>query len=87
MQHTLHVTAVVVTADADLAPGAYRGPSLQAVAWFLRPWWALAFFLLALLVASPSDAAMGDPSPSDPPWLTAARADLKAQRFEQMAAA
>ena len=30
---------------------------------------------------------MGDPSPSDPPWLTAARADLKAQRFEQMAAA
>lgn len=87
MQHTLHVTAVVATADADLAPGAYRVPSLQAVAWFLRPWWVLAFFLLALLAASPSNAAMGDPSPNDPPWLTTARADLKAQRFEQMAAA
>ena len=30
---------------------------------------------------------MGDPSPNDPPWLTAARADLKAQRFEQLAEA
>ena len=87
MQHKLHVTAVVATPDADLAPGACRVPSHQAVAGFLRPWWALAFFLLALLVASPSNAAMGDPSPSDPPWLTAARADLKAQRFEQMAVA
>ena len=30
---------------------------------------------------------MGDPSPSDPPWLTAARADLKAQKFDQMVTA
>lgn len=27
---------------------------------------------------------MGDPSPNDPPWLAAARADVKAQRFEQV---
>ena len=37
-----------------------------------------------LLVVTPGHAAMSDPSPSDPPWLAAARGDLKAQRFEQL---
>ena len=27
---------------------------------------------------------MSDPSPNDPPWLTAVREDLKAQRFDQV---
>lgn len=41
-------------------------------------------FAVALV---PAHAAMGDPSPSDPPWLTAVRGDLKAQRFEQVVSA
>ena len=45
----------------------------------------LAFGILVALAAVPAQAAMSDPAPNDPPWLTAARADLKAQRFEQMA--
>jgi len=53
----------------------------------LRHCWLRACILLACWMAVPSHAAMGDPSANDPPWLTAARADLKAQRFEQMAEA
>ena len=86
MQQTLLVTEVMATADHDHTAVAGSGASHPAGVW-LRSWWALALLVLALLAASPSNAAMGDPSPSDPPWLTAARADLKAQRFEQMAAA
>lgn len=36
------------------------------------------------LAAAPGHAAMSDPSPNDPPWLTAVREDLKAQRFDQV---
>ncbi len=34
-----------------------------------------------------AQAAMGDSSANDPPWLSAARADIKAQRYEQAAGA
>ena len=37
-----------------------------------------------LLMGLPAHAAMSDASPGDPPWLTAARTDLKAERFEQV---
>lgn len=33
--------------------------------------------------AVPAHAAMGDSSANDPPWMSGARADIKAQRFEQ----
>lgn len=39
--------------------------------------------LVLLAAAGPARSAMGDAAPSDPPWLAAARADLKAQRFDQ----
>jgi Flp pilus assembly protein TadD len=52
----------------------------------LRRCWALVLAVLGLWMAAPGHAAMGDPSPSDPSWLAAARADLKAERFEQMVA-
>jgi Flp pilus assembly protein TadD len=54
----------------------------MARAWLGLRWTLTSLFLL--LAALPSQAAMSDPSPNDPPWLTAARADLKAQRFDQV---
>lgn len=55
--------------------------------------WPRLFCMQALLLAAilgfmtlPGQAAMGDPSPNDPPWLATARADLKAERFEQVVA-
>ena len=60
-------------------------------AWCTLAWRArMAGLLLAtgLAVLAPAvHAAMGDPSPSDPAWLSAARADIKAQRYEQAAGA
>jgi len=87
MQHTFLDSAVVACAGGDRPSVARRRLGHQAAEGFLRTGLALALLVLALLAAAPSRAAMGDPSPNDPPWLTAARADLKAQRFEQMAAA
>lgn len=51
----------------------------------VRPRGCWTFLLVSglLLGAVSSHAAMGDPSPSDPPWLTAVRTDMKAQRFDQ----
>jgi Flp pilus assembly protein TadD len=45
----------------------------------------LAAFLLALSAAHPSHAAMSDPEPGEPAWLTQARESLRAQRFEEAA--
>jgi len=39
-----------------------------------------------LLAGASGHAAMSDPSPGDAPWLASARADLKAERFEQVVA-
>lgn len=36
-----------------------------------------------MLAGASGHAAMNDPSPTDAPWLASARADLKAERFEQ----
>lgn len=44
--------------------------------------WTGALIVGLLVMAVPVRAAMSDPSPNDPPWLTSVRADLKAQRFE-----
>ena len=82
MTHTLHVPAPIACASraGQLSPHTGSGP-------WLRRCWALALAVFGLWMAAPGHAAMGDPSPNDPPWLTAARADLKAQRFEQLAEA
>lgn len=52
------------------------------VRWFRQCAGALALGLT--LATAPGHAAMSDPSPNDPPWLTAVREDLKAQRFDQV---
>ena len=64
--------------------------ALRALSWpdgCLKGLLALVLALAAVMVAGPAVAAMGDPSPNDPPWLAAARADLKAQRFDEVVAA
>lgn len=48
---------------------------------------ALVLGLALALTARVGHTAMSDPAPNDPPWLTAARADLKAQRFEEVVGA
>lgn len=74
-------------APAHSAAIAAMRPFRQALARRLRPWCLLVWALLVCWTVVPGHAAMGDPSPNDPPWLATARADLKAQRFEQMAEA
>ena len=76
-----------IPASIGGAPLAGQRPSRTGEGTWLRRCWALALAVLGLWMAGPGHAAMGDPSPNDPPWLAAARADLKAQRFEQMAEA
>lgn len=82
MTHTLRIPAPI----GCKSHSSQRAPRTAEGAW-LRCFWALALAFLGLWMATPGHAAMGDPAPNDPPWLTAARADLKAQRFEQMAEA
>lgn len=47
----------------------------------------LSLFLAWVFCVGTAWAAMSEPAAADPPWLSAARADLKAQRFEQVVAA
>jgi len=82
MTNRLHIPAPIGCAPR---PG-QRAPRMSGGSW-LRRCWALALAVLGLWMAAPGHAAMGDPSPNDPPWLAAARGDFKAQRFEQMAEA
>ena len=82
MTHTLCIPAPIGRAFR----AGHLSPRMGEGSW-LRRCWALALAVLGLWMAAPGHAAMGDPSPNDPPWLTAARADLKAQRFEQLAEA
>jgi len=82
MMHTRRIPAPIAGASRT----GQRSPHTGGSSW-LRRCWALALAVLGLWMAAPGHAAMGDPSPNDPPWLTAARADLKAQRFEQLAEA
>ena len=87
----------LVLATAALAPQSPRHPHdacgglvRPAGSWRMREWRPFLLAVLALIslwAGGPAHAAMGDPSPNDPPWLTAARADLKAQKFDQMATA
>ena len=62
--------------------------SIASLKWRRSAWMMALPLLLAfaglLAGGKPAHAAMGDPSPSDPPWLAAARTDLKAERFEQV---
>lgn len=82
MTYTLQIPAPIACASRAGQPSSRTGSG----SW-LRRCWALALAVFGLWMAAPGHAAMGDPSPNDPPWLTAARADLKAQRFEQLAEA
>ena len=49
-----------------------------------RPFLLAVLALISLWAGAPAYAAYGDPSPNDPPWLTSARADIKAQKFDQV---
>jgi tetratricopeptide (TPR) repeat protein len=54
---------------------------------WLTLWLPLCLMLAVLAGAGPARSAMGDSAAGDPAWLAAARADLKAQRFDQAAGA
>jgi tetratricopeptide (TPR) repeat protein len=54
---------------------------------WLTLWLPLCLMLAVLAGTGPARSAMGDSAAGDPAWLAAARADLKAQRFDQAAGA
>jgi len=61
-------------------PGPSHGLwSRQRLVLLVASWLAL----VLLVAAGSARSAMSDAAPGDPPWLAAARADLKAQRFDQ----
>jgi tetratricopeptide (TPR) repeat protein len=75
--------------------GTFRLPFGSSKSLFVQPplrvWrgWIPAWIGLGLCLwlAVPALAAMGDPDPGEPAWLTEVRKELKAQRFDQAASA
>ncbi len=62
----------------------WRSPVALAGVWVRV---AVGAVLILGAMAGTASAAMSDPEPGEPPWLTQARESLRAQRFEQAAQA
>jgi tetratricopeptide (TPR) repeat protein len=79
-------TNSIACLDKPLAGWAWRHAHLWRS--LCRPLWRWVLLIAsgAAFIALPSHAAMGDSSPGDASWLSAARADIKAQRYDQAVA-
>jgi len=87
MQQFVLATAALSLPSPRHPRGACDGLDRPAGSWRMREWRPFLLAVLALIAlwaGAPAHAAYGDPSPNDPPWLTSARADIKAQKFDQV---